>query len=142
MIDIFASQIGFTLMLFLFAAGALGALLLQRHDRLANWWGNCFAIVGSAMGIVFAATTLGSDREVSFTLGSFVTPLFSLIFTVDKLSAFFTLVISIIALCCSVYGLGYVSHFYKKYNIGALGFFYNSFIAGMLLVVAVSNALL
>ena len=41
----------------------------------------------------------------------------------------------------SVYALGYVRHYYQKYNLGALGFFYNIFLAGMVMVVSAHNAL-
>jgi hydrogenase-4 component B len=57
------------------------------------------------------------------------------------LSAFFIFLISLITLFCSIYGIGYVKHFYKKYNIGILGFFYHLFIGGMLVVVTSSNGL-
>src|SRR3989338_16844 len=62
-------------------------------------------------------------------------------FYIDHLSAFFIFVISLISLFCSLYGVGYIKHFYKKYSIGALGFFYHLFILGMLMVVSVSNGL-
>ena len=59
----------------------------------------------------------------------------------DYLSAFFVLIISIIALLASIYGFGYVKQYFGKYNVGSLGFFYNLFIAGMLMVVTANNAL-
>jgi len=59
----------------------------------------------------------------------------------DLLSGFFVLVISLIALFASIYGYGYAKHYYQKYSLGSLGFFFNAFIAGMLLVVTAHNAL-
>src|SRR3989338_8151584 len=80
-----------------------------------------------------------SEKDIFFTLGTSFFPLFKLSFDVDMLSAFFIFTISLITLFCSIYGFGYIKHFYKKYNIGSLGFFYHLFILGMLLVVSVSN---
>jgi len=57
------------------------------------------------------------------------------------LSAFFIFTISLIAFFCSVFGIGYIKHFYKKYNIGVLGFFYNLLIGSMILVVTASNGI-
>lgn len=140
MLNQLVSPAGVYLILTLFGLGALGALLFRNNDHLANLWGNSLAILGSglagtmAIGILAGAGTLAFQIPTSF-------PILSLSFHIDQLSAFFILVISLVSLVSSIYGLGYVKHYYKKYNIGTLGFFYNSFIAGLLLVVSTSNAL-
>ena len=85
--------------------------------------------------------TIVLKNGVSFAFKTTAFPLFSLSFRLDALSAFFIFVISLIALLCSIYGIGYVKHFYTKYDIGALGFFYNTFIIGMLMVVSSDNGL-
>ena len=80
------------------------------------------------------------DSVLSFASESSF-PLLTLSFRLDRLSAFFMLVISLVALLCSVYALGYVRHYYGKYSIGVLGFFFNIFIASMIVVVTAHNAL-
>ena len=60
----------------------------------------------------------------------------------DKLSAFFILVISITAFAVSIYSIGYVREYYGKKNIGYLGFLYNIFILSMILVVSANNAVM
>jgi hydrogenase-4 component B len=117
----------FMVTLSLFAAGAIGALLAQRKDALANGASASFAIAGSLSGLVFSIATLITGSTVSFAMPSLF-PLLSLSVHVDALSAFFIFIISLIALFCSIYSIGYVKHFYKKNNIGSLGFFYNIFI--------------
>jgi hydrogenase-4 component B len=139
--DMITNQTGFIVLLLLFAAGAMGSLVLRKEDTLANLWNSLFSIAGSVWGISFALSILVMGHDLSFTAGTAVSPLLSLAFHIDKLSAFFIFVISLIALFSSVYGIGYVKHFYKTYSIGALGFFYNLFIAGMLLVVSASNGI-
>jgi hydrogenase-4 component B len=141
MSNIIISSLGFIILLALFATGAFGALFLQKNDRLANWWSSFFAVAGSLWGIIFSLGALGAASNIFFTAGVSIFPFASFSFAIDKLSAFFVFVISLIALFCSIYGFGYVKHFYQKYNLGALGFFYNLFILGMLLVVTASNGI-
>ena len=140
MFNLFASSAVFFLALLLWMAGAFGSLVFRNNDRMANWCGNFFAILGAIAGLVFSLSALISVSTFSLSIATSL-PLLSLSFKVDALSAFFIFVISLIALLASVYALGYVKHYYKKYNIGALGFFYNIFLAGMVLVVSANNAL-
>ncbi|HEY3296118.1 MAG TPA: hydrogenase 4 subunit B [bacterium] len=143
MIDLFdnlTSEAGFSAIFVLFAAGALGSLLLKGRDHAANLWGHWLAIVGSALGVAVSGAALIGGRTPVFNAESSF-PLLSLSIRLDSLSGFFMLVISAVALLCSIYALGYARHYYGKYNIGVLGFFYNSFIASMLLVVTARNGL-
>lgn len=139
MIDILV-KIGFFFMLFSFVIGAIGSLVFMRHNWLANLCGNLFASAGSVFGIIISAVILISGNVVSFNLPTSFT-LCTLSIHIDSLSAFFIFIISLISLICSIYGIGYITHFYNKYNIGTLGFFYNIFIAGMILVVTANNGL-
>lgn len=134
------SQNAFFVSLSLFAAGSFGSLLLRKNDNAANWWGNLLAIAGAVSGLVSSSAVIFSNAAFSFAAASSL-PLLSFSFNVDKLSAFFIFTISLIALIASFYAIGYSKHFYKKYNLGALGFFYNAFIGGMLAVVSSSNAI-
>jgi hydrogenase-4 component B len=134
------SESGFFLLLSFYAVGAVGSLLFSKRDKIANGWQSFFAIAGSLWGIAFSIGIFFA-HSLSFTAGSSFFPLLSFSFHIDKLAFFFIFVISLVALFCSVYGVGYIRHFYKKYSIGALGFFYHLFIAGMLMVVSASNGL-
>ncbi|MDO8737095.1 MAG: proton-conducting transporter membrane subunit, partial [Thermoleophilia bacterium] len=138
--DFLTSSSAYLTVLALFAAGALGALLLRRNDRAANAWSHWMAIAGSAAGLIFSGAVFYEGVTPTFGVMSSL-PLLSLFFRVDRLSAFFMLVISMVALLCSVYALGYVRHYYGRYSIGVLGFFYNIFIASMIIVVTSHNAL-
>lgn len=123
-----------------FAAGAIGALLLGNSNRAANVWGSGLAIAGSAAALLFSGAVLLNGSTQAFTADTSF-PLLSLSMSVDRLAAFFVLVISAVALLSSVYALGYVRHYYGKYSIGVLGCFYNIFVASMILVVTAHNAL-
>lgn len=142
MIDAIVSSYGFCALIASFVIGAVGALAFRKNDALANVWSSVFATLGSAWGVVYALSALNAIHAPAYVMNtSAAFPLLSVSFSIGKLSAFFIFVISLVALVCSIYGAGYVRHFYKKYNIGSLGFFYNFFIVGMLLVVSASHAL-
>ena len=140
MTNVITSELGFLILLFLYGIGANGSLIFGRNDVLANRWQSFSAIIGSLWGILFAMGAFVVP-DMSFAFSSSISPLFSFSFHIDQLSAFFIFVISLITLFCSVYGIGYIKHYYNKYSIGALGFFYHLFIAGMLMVVTASNGL-
>lgn len=127
-------------MLSFFVIGAVGSLVFMRNNWLANLCGNLFAFAGSVFGIITSVVILISGNVVSCNLPTSFT-LFTLSLHIDSLSAFFVFIISLISLLCSIYGIGYITHFHNKYNIGTLGFFYNIFIAGMILVVTAHNGL-
>ncbi len=141
MLATIATPLGFLALLLLFAVGAVGALLLRNQDSRANLWTSFFAIAGSVWGLLFAIAVLVSGHDVTAAVSVQTFPLLAFAIHIDKLSAFFLAVISLIALFSSIYGVGYVKHYYEQYSIGALGFFYNLFIAGMLLVVTASNGI-
>lgn len=141
MLDLIASPLSFYILFSLFFAGAAGSLLLRKYDSLANIWSSVFAIAGSLWGLLFSLTLIISGRTLAFAIDNSPFSLFSLSFNIDLLSAFFIFIISLIALFCSVYAIGYVKHYYRKYDIGALGLFYNSFILGILLLLTASNGI-
>jgi len=124
----------------MFAAGAIGSVLLKRNNLAANAWGGGLAIAGSAAGLIFSTSILFNGNGPSFgTASSF--PLLDITFCLDQLAAFFMMVVCLVSLLASIYSLGYVRHYYGKYSVGVLGFFYNTFIASMVLVVTAHNAL-
>ncbi len=140
MFNYLLTSVGLLISIGLFLVGAVGALLFNKNNKLANWWGNVAAIFGSLVALIFSGSILVSKVPQTVTLlnGS---QFFNTTLRVDLLSAFFIFIISLLGLLCSVYGLGYVKHYYNKYNLGVLGFFYNLFIVSMILVVSATNAL-
>lgn len=140
MLNLISAQASFFLSFLLLAVGAIGSLLFMKNDKLANWWSNLWAIGAAVFGLVSSIAVLWLGSAFTYQIGSTFSFL-NFSFNVDKLSAFFIFIISLISLLASIYGIGYVKHFYKKYNIGALGFFYHLFIIGMLLVVSAADGI-
>src|SRR5659263_552288 len=87
-------------------------------------------LIGAISALIF------KKKNRLFTYASFFG------FYVDKLSAFFILIISITGFAVSIYSTGYVTEYFGKKNIGYLGFLYNIFILSMVLVVCANNAVM
>lgn len=116
--------------------GALLSLFFHKKPATSNVVSNSISILASSIGVFFSLSKIivFSNSIISFKLETNVYP-FSIFFYIDNLSAFFTLIIFLLALIVSIYSYGYVTQFYAKRNVGYLGFLYNLFIVSMLLVV-------
>lgn len=141
MLDFMTAEIAFISLISLFIVGAIGSLFFRNNDKVANRWQSFFAIAGSLSGLIFSLSLLFSKQTLAFAFEIPGFPLLSLSLYIDALSAFFIFIISLIALMCTIYGIDYIKHYYGKYDLGALGFFFNAFIAGIILVVSASNAI-
>jgi len=118
--------------------GALSAALLNRHPACR------FVTFGLASAAALAGLACAVDVLIN---GSFLLVLFSgrfgtFSFYVDKLSAFFILMVSLLSLAVSIYSIDYAKEYQGKYSIGLMGFLYNLFVLSMALVVAANNAVL
>jgi len=141
MMQAIATPLGFLVLIGLFTVGAVGSLVGRKSDGFANAWGNFWAVVGSVWGLAFTSSVMLGGHEVIATSPILNFPLLSLTFHIDKLAAFFMFAVCLVALFCSIYAVDYIKDFYKRYSVGNLGFFYNLFIAAMLLVVGAANGI-
>lgn len=133
-------QILFILILAIFATGALLSLVLQKNAVLSNKISNIASIIGSVLGMGMAILLLLTKSFFSYTIPTSF-PLFTISIHVDGLSAFFMLIISAVAFASSLYGIGYMRHYFSTYNIGTFGFFYNLFLLSLFLVTTAYNGL-
>lgn len=123
-----------------FGIGAFASLLFPKNDRIANLIGNAGATLGSGIGIIFSLYLLFTQSTINTSIPT-TFPFLRLSIYIDSLAAFFFLIICTIAFACSLYGFGYMKHYFGKYNISSFSFFYNIFIASLLLVVTASNSI-
>lgn len=121
-----------------FVIGASLSLLLQKNPDISNKVATIASIIGSVMGMGTAIYLLLTKSFFSFTIPTSF-PLFTISIHVDALSAFFILIISTVALASSLYGIGYMRHYYTGHNIGVFGFFYNLFLLSLFLVTTAYN---
>lgn len=122
----------------IYLVGSLLSIILHNKDRLCTYAAFISSIIASILGIIFSFEVI-SGNNFSFALSSPYPVNFS--FFVDKLSAFFILVISLSVLAVSIYSTGYVREYFGKKDIGYLGFLYNAFILAMILVTAANNVI-
>lgn len=122
-----------------FLIGAMLSIVFNKKDRLATYCSFLSAVGASVFGIIFSLSVIfGETFSLSLSGSSFL----KFGFFVDRLSAFFILVISVAVFAVSIYSIGYMREYYGKKNIGYLGFLYNIFILSMILVVSANNAIM
>ncbi len=129
----------FSGLIIFFLTGAMLSIVFNKKDRLAAYCSFLSAVGASAFGIIFSISVIfGENFSLSISGYSFL----DFGFHVDRLSAFFILVISVAVFAVSIYSIGYTREYYGKKNIGYMGFLYNIFILSMILVVSANNAIM
>lgn len=123
-----------------YALGAISGLLLKSTSGSARRAGCGFALLGAILqGAAGLAALLGGP--VAWSVASGV-PLFAYGFSLDAVSAFFTLALSLLVAAVSIYSLGYLASMEKRLNLGLLSFFYNALLLSLAVVFTASNAFL
>lgn len=143
--DMILSPIGILFLIIIFSMGAVGSLFFSRlfedEGRRAGYFAHGSALVGSLLALLLSGYVLVSGQGISFSLPGVVPGILDFSFRLDGLAAFFLGVIALIATAASLYGFSYQKHFYGKYDLGTFGFFYNVFIASLMLVTLANQAL-
>ncbi len=126
---------------FLIGAGVL-ALVAYANARLSRILAFSFTFIGCVFGLIAGAATLLGTTIPPIVLGS-MPGLGSLVLSLDPLSAFFAILISIAGAAVSIYSFGYMDEYEKKgYSSALFGFLFSLFLLSMLSVVVAQNALL
>jgi formate hydrogenlyase subunit 3/multisubunit Na+/H+ antiporter MnhD subunit len=121
--------------------GGVFALILSRSPRAATVLGAGTAAAGSVVGLVPAFRVLLGGMSETRALpwdalhGEFRVEL-------DALSAFFLVPVLGLAALGAVYGGEYLFAYHRRKSLGAPWFFYNLFVAGMVMVVVARTAIL
>lgn len=121
----------------LYGAAALASLACRGSDRAAIAAAGLGGTVASAIGLVAGLLALTGPAAV-LDLGS-PFPFAHFVLRLDPLAGIMVAVISGLALVASIYSLSYVRE-YDGRGVWAMGFFTNTFIASMLLVVTSDDA--
>jgi hydrogenase-4 component B len=117
--------------------GALAALGARGSVGRALAAGS--ALVGALAGLVLGAVCLGTGLVPTFT-ASFL-PLTSFTLRIDGLSAFFLVVIGVVAAAVAVYGFGYSAAYEGRYSLRLLGAMLNMLLLSLSVQVMADNAL-
>jgi hydrogenase-4 component B len=129
----------FSGLIIFFLIGGILSIVFNKKDRLATYCSFLSASIASVFGIIFSIYVIFRENfSLSLSGPSFL----NFGFFIDRLSAFFILVISVSVFAVSIYSIGYTREYYGRKNIGYLGFLYNIFILSMILVVSANNAIM
>ena len=122
-----------------FSIGALGALITASSPALARVVGHGGALLGAVAALTFGLAGLaGGTMQLSVPD---LLPIGGALFGVDRLSAFFVVVIAVGAIPAALYAIGYTREYDGKYSLAAMGFAFNVFVAAMFLAPLARNAL-
>lgn len=124
----------------LFAIGGIGSLLFARSDENASLWGTLFAAFGSVSAFAAGAFAVFQTHAITYSSATMF-PFLTLEIHVDKLAGVFLAIIALVSFLATIYGSGYMRHYFGKYSIGSFYFFYNLFLGSMMLVVLANQAL-
>ena len=122
-----------------FSAGAVAALIPARSSALARVVGHGCALVGAITAIAFGVAGLaGGSMELNVPD---LLPIGGTTFGVDRLSAFFVVVIAVGAIPAALYAIGYTREYAGKHSLAGMAFAFNVFVAAMILVPLARNVL-
>jgi hydrogenase-4 component B len=122
-----------------FSAGALGALVTARSPTLARIAGHGGALVGAIAAFAFGVAGIaGGHMELNV---ADLLPIGGVALGVDRLSAFFVVVIAVGAIPAALYAIGYTCEYAGKHSLAGMGFAFNVFVAAMILVPLARNIL-
>jgi hydrogenase-4 component B len=121
------------------AAAGLGLLFQSRQawaSFLSFGTGALAALAGMAAGIAALAMRITTP---SLTLLRHELPFIQLTFRLDPLSAFFLVIVSLLAFALSIYSLGYAKGFFGRRNAGLLGALFNVLLLAATLTFVADN---
>ncbi|MGI6747055.1 MAG: hypothetical protein ACOX4V_02215 [Anaerovoracaceae bacterium] len=125
----------------IYLAAAIVAINFYRHPHLCTLLAQSGCIFASVLSAASAFSLLISGKEKLIIVPFKSTiPFISIGMTLDSLSAFFILILSIIVCCVSIYSIGYLKHYYYKRNVSTFHALYIGFILSMMFVFTAGNA--
>jgi hydrogenase-4 component B len=125
-----------------FRAGVIGATAaLWRQPRLARWVGFVGSALASTVTAVLAITVLRTGAGMDGVLFLHQATGLSLGYAVDGLSAWFLLILSVLAVPVAVYSLGYVAHPPLDRRSAFLGIGFNVLVGAVEIVFAAGDVL-
>jgi hydrogenase-4 component B len=132
----------FFLLLFIgHAAGIFLPLCASHKPDFVNKLAHGSACIAGGAGVLLGLAGLLAPEPWTASVQSSI-PLLTFAVRLDPLAAFFVLMISLAGLAASLFAFGYVTEFYGRSSMAAMGSLYNAFLLSMTLVVMADNGLL
>lgn len=121
-----------------YAVGMLLPLCVPAKPRIQNILAHGSAGLAGGAGVLLGVVGLLAPHPWTASVQSTI-PFLAFAIRFDPLASFFVLTISLVGLAASVFALGYVTEFFGKCSIAAMGSLYNGFLFAMTLVVMADN---
>src|SRR4029079_2530388 len=128
----------FLLLFSSYISGLLLPLCFPTKPAVQNILAHGSAGLASGAGILLGVTGLFALEPWIASVQSTI-PFLSFTVRLDPLASLFVLTISVVGLAASLYAIGYVTKFYGRASIAALGALFNGFLLSMTLVVIADN---
>jgi hydrogenase-4 component B len=125
--------------LFCFSAGALSSLLSARSQNFARVVGHGGALLGAIAAFALGLAGLAGGK-LDLTISDLL-PIGGAAFGVDRLSAFFVVVVAGGAIPAALYAIGYTHEYAGKRSLAMMALGFNVFVAAMILVPLARNVL-
>ena len=128
--------------LFLFILGAFSGLLASAKKPLVSAkLGLIMAGLGSSIMLGISFRGILNENILVIKIPEYL-GMFEHFLLLDRLAAFFVLVIALGGIIVSIYSLGYNQHYTPRKNLGYFNFLYNIFLLAMFIVVTSGDILL
>lgn len=121
-----------------YMAGIILPPCFPGRPRIQNLVAHGLASGAGLVGIAFGLAGLLVPEPWTASVQSTI-PFLTFAIRLDPLASFFVLTISVVGLAASVFALGYVTEFYGRSSIAAMGTLFNGFLLSMTLVVIADN---
>ncbi|MBI5031339.1 MAG: hydrogenase 4 subunit B [Chloroflexi bacterium] len=119
-----------------FGVGAIGALVAPSSSRVVS---HSFALLGAVAALALSIGGLaGGTLQINLPD---LLPIGGVALGMDRLSAFFVLVIAVGAIPAALYAIGYTKEYEEKHSVAGLGVAFSLFLAAMVLVTLARNVL-
>ena len=127
----------FQLVIGLFLAGSLAAIVTARRPAVANWFSHGLAAAGCLAVSGLAWSILEQGMPVVLPAGRWLHAA-TVTFRIDALAAFFLLLLGVVGVAVSVYAIGYTAeHYTPRYFI--LPLLFNLFLLSLFFVLTASH---
>lgn len=122
--------------------GAFVSLLFSFYSKkISVYSSGFFSTVSAVLTLISSVNVLLYQESFTVSLPLKI-PMLTPVIGMDSFSAFFVLLISLLAIPVSVYSIGYMNSEHVRSNVGLIGFLYNLFLLSMILVVTAQDSLL
>lgn len=125
-------------LLAIYMAGIIFPPCFPGRPRIQNLVAHGLAIGAGLVGTALGLAGLLAPEPWTASAESTI-PFLSFAIRLDPLASFFVLTISVVGLASSIFALGYVTEFYGRSSLGAMGSLFNGFLLAMMLVVMADN---